>query len=118
MARSPDRPPRGDVDTDSLPWAPSPGSHGAPEGGIGAEQGFTEGPTSAAEAIGGGSHRPAGPTQPRRRAADAVTLADALEDAIATRPLAALGIATAAGFLAALLLRRGRQSSRAARREF
>jgi hypothetical protein len=117
MARSPDRPPRSEVDTDTLPWAPSPGSHGAPEGVTAAEEGFTEGPTSAAEAIGGGSHRPAGPTQTGRGAADAVTLADALEDAIAARPLAALGIAAAAGFLAALLLR-GKQSSRAARREF
>jgi ElaB/YqjD/DUF883 family membrane-anchored ribosome-binding protein len=78
-------------------------------------EGFTEGPTSAEEAIGGGSHSAPGQTlkparDPGALAAEgldrAATVRDALEDAIVARPLQAVGIAAAIGFLASLLLRR------------
>jgi ElaB/YqjD/DUF883 family membrane-anchored ribosome-binding protein len=123
MAKSPERPTGSGLETDALPWAPSPGSQDPLESATAAAEGFTQAPTSAEEAIGGGSH----PARDQRAeagrdttsetaeqarqfaeqaAAGAVTVRDALEDAIAAHPLRAIGIAAAAGFLAAVLFRR------------
>jgi ElaB/YqjD/DUF883 family membrane-anchored ribosome-binding protein len=123
MAKSPDKPTGGGFETDSLPWAPSPGSQDPLESATAAAEGFTQAPTSAEEAIGGGSHPARGQSAEAGRettseaaeqaqqfaqqaVAGAVTVRDALEDAIAAHPLRAIGIAAAAGFLAAVLFRR------------
>jgi hypothetical protein len=115
MAKSPDRPAGSGDESDSLPWAPSPGSQDALESATAAAEGFTEGPTSAEEAIGGGSHSPGGdPAEADRVAASeaanltagAVTVRDALADAIVAQPLMAVGVAAGLGFLAAMLFRR------------
>ena len=112
MAKSPESPPPDASGTESLPWAPSPGSQDPLEGATAIAEGFTEGPGSAKEAIGGGSH-PAAQQQDSRSlraklpdaAASAAELQQALRNAIAARPLTALGIAAAIGFLAARVLR-------------
>jgi ElaB/YqjD/DUF883 family membrane-anchored ribosome-binding protein len=122
MAKSPDKPGSG-LETESLPWAPSPGSQDPLESVTGPAEGFTDAPTSAEEAIGGGSHRTGDePAQAARDAASeaaeraqqfaeqaaagALTVRDALEDAIVAQPLKAIGIAAAVGFFAAVLFRR------------
>ena len=123
MAKSPDRPTGSGLESDSLPWAPSPGSQDPLESATAAAEGFTEAPTSAEEAIGGGSHSSGDPPAEAGRdtasetaeqarhfakqaVAGAVTVRDALEAAILARPLEAVGTAVAAGFLAAVLFRR------------
>jgi len=98
MGKSPEEPTGSAVQTDSLPWAPSPGSQDPLESATAAAEGFTDEPTSAEEAIGGGSHSSGEPP--------AEAAPDTLERAILAQPLAAVGIAAAAGFLAAVLLRR------------
>ena len=112
MAKSPESPPPDASGTESLPWAPSPGSQDPLEGATAIAEGFTEGPGSAEEAIGGGSH-PAAQQHDAHSlraklpdaAASAAELQQALRNAIAARPLTALGIAAAIGFLAARVLR-------------
>jgi hypothetical protein len=114
MARSPEKPPREGVETESLPWAPSPGSQDPLESATAVAEGFAEGPSSAEEAIGGGSHRPQASEQAREpvrskmheTAAPATELRDALRGAIITQPFIAVAIAAGIGFLAALLWRR------------
>jgi hypothetical protein len=123
MTKSPHRPTGSGLETDSLPWAPSPGSRDPLESATAAAEGFTEAPTSAEEAIGGGSHSSGDPSAQagsgsaaetaeqarqfaREAVAGAVTVRDALKEAIVAQPLEALGIAVAAGFLAAVLFRR------------
>ena len=123
MAKSPDKPAGSGLETESLPWAPSPGSQDPLESVTAAAEGFTDAPTSAEEAIGGGSHRTGDePAQAARdvaseaaekaqqfaeqAAAGALTVRDALEDAIVAQPLKAIGIAAAVGFFAAVLFRR------------
>jgi hypothetical protein len=123
MAKSPDKPTGGGLETDSLPWAPSPGSQDPVESATAAAACFTEAPTSAEEAIGVGSHWSGDPPAEagsdsasetaeqarqfaREAVAGAVTVRDALKEAIVAQPLEAVGIAVAAGFLAAVLFRR------------
>jgi hypothetical protein len=112
MAKSPDKPTGSGMDTDSLPWAPSPGSQDPLESATAATEGFTDAPTSAEEAIGGGSHSAGegpeahAPAALRDPVAGAVNLRDALEGAIVARPIEAVGIAALVGFLAAMLWRR------------
>jgi ElaB/YqjD/DUF883 family membrane-anchored ribosome-binding protein len=116
MANSPDKPVGSGLETDSLPWAPSPGSQHPLESATAAAEGFTDDPTSAEEAIGGGSHSTAEASAEAARnaaaspaddaLAGAVTVRDALEDAILARPIEAVGIAALVGFLAAMLFRR------------
>ena len=114
MAKSPESPPPDASDTESLPWAPSPGSQDPLEAATAIAEGFTEGPSSAEEAIGGGSHAP----RPQQQDADdrlrgklpdaagsAAEIREALRNAIVAQPLAALGIAAGLGFLAARVLR-------------
>jgi hypothetical protein len=104
MADKPTGP--GDLDTESLPWQPSPGPLTADDA--------TEGPE---EAIGGGSYRPSGEAvrtsaseavEAAERAASArggaAAIAEELKDAIVTQPLKAVGIAAMIGFLAAAIL--------------
>ena|SRR5947209_7020382 len=110
MAKSPDKPTGSSMDTDSLPWAPSPGSQDPLESATAAAEGFTDAPTSAEESIGGGSHSAGEGPEAHAPAAlgdpGAVNLRDALEGAIVARPIAAVGIAALVGFLAAMLWRR------------
>jgi DUF883 C-terminal glycine zipper region len=112
---SPEKPTGTGLETGSLPWTASPGSQDPLESTTAAAEGFTEGPTSAEEAIGGASHSaPGHAPEPTRDAGAvaaealdrAVTVRDAIEAAIVARPLKAVGIAAAIGFLAALLFRR------------
>src|SRR5207247_10267865 len=119
MAKSPDRPTGSGLETDSRPWAPSPGSQDPPESATAAAEGFTEAPTSAEEAIGGGSHSSGDPPAEAGRdtasataeqarhfakqaAAGAVTVRDELAAAMLARPSAAGGIALAGGLLGAV----------------
>jgi ElaB/YqjD/DUF883 family membrane-anchored ribosome-binding protein len=104
MADKPTGP--GDLDTESLPWQPSPGPLTADD--------VTESPE---EAIGGGSHRTgregvhtstSEAAEAAERAASArggaAPIAEELKDAIVAEPLKAVGIAAMIGFLAAAIL--------------
>jgi len=102
MATSPDKPKgASDLETESLPWQPSPGPLAADD--------VAEGPQ---EAIGEGSHRASGAVSHTSAsgAAQAAELAatgratDDLKDAIIAEPLKAVGIAALIGFLAAAIL--------------
>ena len=114
MPKSPEKPPREGLETESLPWSPSPGSQDPLESATAVAEGFVEGPSNAEEAIGGGSHRPQAPEQVREpapskkpeAAAPAKELREALQGAIIAQPFIAIAIAAGIGFLAALLWRR------------
>ena len=114
MAKSPEKPPREGLETESLPWAPSPGSQDPLESATAVAEGFVEGPSSAEEAIGGGSHRPQAPEEAREAARSkmpeaavpANELREALQGAIVAQPFLAVVVAAGIGFLAALLWRR------------
>src|ERR1700676_3969793 len=71
MAKSPDKPAGSGLETESLPWAPSPGSQDPLESVTAAAEGVTDAPTSAEEAIGGGSHRTG--DEPAQAARDAAS---------------------------------------------
>jgi hypothetical protein len=106
MAKSPEKPtPAGGLETDSLPWQPSPGPLAAEDP--------AEGFDHPQEAIGGGSHQPVdeaagAPASRAPEAAEAATTAitEGLKDLIVAQPLKAVGIAAMIGFLAAALFRR------------
>ncbi len=104
MAKSPEKPtPVGGLETDSLPWQPSPGPLAAEDP--------AERFDHPQEAIGGGSHQPVDEAAPASRApeaAEAATTAitEGLKDLIVAQPLKAVGIAAMIGFLAAVLFRR------------
>jgi hypothetical protein len=103
MADKPTGP--GGLDTESLPWQPSPGPLTADD--------VTEGPE---EAIGGGAHQ-ASSEAVRASAAEAAgaaehaasargvaaAIAEEVKDAIVAEPLKAVGIAALIGFLAAVI---------------
>jgi ElaB/YqjD/DUF883 family membrane-anchored ribosome-binding protein len=106
MTQPPDKPTgaASDLDTDSLPWQPSPGPLTADD--------VADGPE---EAISGGSHQASGEavrTSASEAAAElaasapgsAAPIAEELKDAIGAEPLKAVGIAAMIGFLAAAIL--------------